>query len=96
MHRRIEKGNRFVVPRQVLLVEVERRCQACQTRNFIGLTKDEAKVFHGFECARCEQWSEAFLQERDAPEWWEELQLANFDMQLSNDVSHNTPPDESH
>ncbi len=92
MHRRIESGKRFVVPRHVLLVEVERRCKACQSRNFIGLTKDEAREFHGFECARCEQWSEALLQERDVPEWWEELQLASFDVQLN----HDTSPDESH
>jgi len=92
MHRRIEGGKRFVVPRQVLVVEVERRCKACQARNFIGLTKDEAREFHGFECVRCEQWSEAFLREQDAPEWWEELQLADFDVQLN----HDTSPDESH
>jgi len=87
MNQRTANQNRFVVPRQVLVVEVERRCQGCQARNFIGLTKDEASEFCGFRCERCEQWSEAFLLERDVPEWWKELQLESFDAQLSCDIS---------
>lgn len=88
MNRKTANQNRFVVPREVLVVEVERRCQACQARNFIGLAKDEAGEFCGFECERCAQWSEAFLLERDAPEWWEELQREGFDAQISSDIAH--------
>ncbi len=92
MNEKPANPNRFTLPREVLVVEVERRCQACQARNFIGLTKDEAREFRGFECERCENWSEAFLLERDAPEWWAELQLEVFHAQLSPDTAH----DKSH
>jgi len=87
MNGKTTNQNRFVVPREVLVVEVERRCTECQARNFIGLTKDEAREFCGFKCERCEHWCEAFLLERDAPEWWEEFQLESFDAQLSPDIA---------
>ena len=92
MNEKTANRNRFILPREVLVVEVERRCQACQARNFIGLTKEEAREFCGFECERCEGWSEAFLLERDAPEWWAELQLEVFDAQPLPDIAH----DKSH
>lgn len=64
-------------PREVLLVEVERRCgdAACGARVRLGLTKDEARAYTGFACERCERWTEDALSERDIPEWWEELRV---------------------
>ena len=66
---------RIVTPREVLLVEVERWCgdHACNARTRLSLTKAEARVYTGFECARCERWNDDALVERDIPEWWEEL-----------------------
>lgn len=66
---------RVVISREVLLVEIERRCAdpECGAKTRIGLTKEEARAYTGFECARCERtWDDA-LTERDIPEWWEEL-----------------------
>lgn len=72
---------RVVVPRELLLVEVERYCPdpQCRARNGVGLTKGEARTYDSFTCARCEQkWDDA-LTERDIPEWWEELQITSLD-----------------
>lgn len=73
-----------MVPRQTLLIEIERRCshQGCGVRNQIGLTKEEARTFNGFKCERCERWADDALTERDVPEWWEELQLTSFAAEL--------------
>ena len=71
----------MVVPRQLLLVEVERYCPdpQCRARTGVGLTKEEARSYDAFTCARCEQkWDDA-LAERDIPEWWEELQITSLD-----------------
>lgn len=72
---------RIVVPREVLLVEIERRCadQQCYARNRIGLTKEEARRYEGFECERCERWNRDALAERDIPEWWEELMVTGLE-----------------
>ena len=72
---------RVVVPRQLLLVEVERYCRdpQCRARTGVGLTKEEARTYDAFTCARCEQkWDDA-LTERDIPEWWEELRITSLD-----------------
>lgn len=72
----------MVVPRELLLVEVERYCPdpQCRARNGVGLTKEEARTYDSFTCARCEQkWDDA-LTERDLPEWWEELQITSLDV----------------
>ena len=71
----------FNFPREVLLVEIERRCAdpACNARAFVGLTKDEARAYEGFECPRCERWNEDTLGERDIPEWWEELRVTGLE-----------------
>lgn len=66
----------IIIPREVLLVEIERRCAVdaeCVARNRIGLTKQEAGAYCGFTCERCERWNDDALIERDVPEWWEEL-----------------------
>jgi hypothetical protein len=72
---------RFVFPREVLLVEVERRCAdaACGARSRVGLTKAEARAYTGFECEVCGLWCEDVLSERDVPEWWEELKITGLE-----------------
>ena len=71
----MSRWKNIVIPRDVLLVEIERRCRdaQCNARTRIGLTKDEARVYEGFECERCGQSWDDLLTERDVPEWWEEL-----------------------
>ena len=72
---------RIAFPREVLLVEVERWCadRACNARTRLSLTKDEARRYTGFECARCERRHEDALAERDIPEWWEELKVTSLE-----------------
>jgi hypothetical protein len=72
---------RIVFPREVLLVEVERWCgdPACNARTRLALTKEEARAYTGFECARCEQWNEDALSERDIPDWWKELKVTSLE-----------------
>ncbi len=73
---------RFVFPREVLLVEVERRCvdAACGSRSRLGLTKAEARAYTGFECEACGLRNEDALSERDVPdEWWEELKVTGLE-----------------
>ena len=75
-----ETRRQILIPRGVLLVEIERRCQAaeCQARTRIGLTKEEARVYCGFECERCGRSWDDLLSERDVPEWWEELKITDL------------------
>lgn len=70
----------IVVPREVLLMEIERRCAVpeCNYRTRIGLTKEEARAYRGFECERCKQWNDDVLTERDVPDWWEELTVTGL------------------
>lgn len=72
---------RIVFPRELLLVEVERRCgeAACGARVRVALTKEEARAYTGFECERCGARNEDALSERDIPEWWEELKITSLD-----------------
>jgi len=72
---------RLTFPRELLLVEVERRCAdaACGARTFVSLTKEEARSYTGFECERCGLWNDDALSERDIPEWWEELKITSLD-----------------
>jgi hypothetical protein len=76
-----QRRTQIVCPREVLLVEVERRCaaDACNARNRIGLTKEEARAYRGYTCVRCERHHEDVLTERDIPDWWEELTLTGLD-----------------
>jgi hypothetical protein len=76
----MSKRKNIVIPRDVLLVEIERRCQdaQCNARTRIGLTKEEARAYCGFECERCGQSWEDVLTERDTPEWWEELTITGL------------------
>ncbi len=67
-------------PREVLLVEIERHCAepSCNARTRVGVTKEEARLYDGFECERCERWHEDGLTERDIPDWWEELNVTGL------------------
>jgi hypothetical protein len=67
--------DRIVIPKSVLLVEIVRRCvfDECNGANSIGLTKDEAIAYQGFECVHCEKWNDDQLRESEAPEWWAEI-----------------------
>jgi hypothetical protein len=66
----------IVFPRDVLLIEIGRRCSFsdCAARMFIGLTKQEAFSYHGFDCERCGRWNNDQLNKTDAPEWWAEIE----------------------
>ena len=75
------KRQRIVFPREVLLVEIERHCAdaGCGARTRVGLTKEEARLYDGFECGACERWNADGLEERDIPDWWEELTITGLD-----------------
>lgn len=68
----------ITIEKQVLLFEIERRCmfEDCNARNFLGLTKQEAREYTGFECSNCEQWNSDSLKLTDIPDWWDELYAA--------------------
>jgi len=75
-----QRKQQIVFQRAVLLVEIERRCadDRCHAKNRIGLTKAEARAYQGFNCVRCERWQADALNERDIPDWWEELTLTGL------------------
>src|SRR4051812_2384444 len=66
---------RIGFPRELLLVEVERWCgdPLRNARTRLALTKEEARAYTGFECAACGRRNVDALNERDIPDWWEEL-----------------------
>jgi len=66
---------RVTIQRQILLFEIERRCSFvdCNARHFIGLTKDEALRYDGFDCTECERWNSDRLNRTDIPDWWDEI-----------------------
>lgn len=71
---------KITIPRRLLLVEIERRCRLpeCNAKTRLGLTKDEARAYTGFECETCNEWNADELNERDVPEWWEELAITDM------------------
>jgi hypothetical protein len=75
-----KKRQSLTFPREVLLVEIERHCAeaSCNARTRVGLTKEEARLYDGFECERCERWNADGLTERDIPDWWEELTVTGL------------------
>ena len=91
-----KKRQSLVFPREVLLVEIERHCAdaSCNARTRIGLTKEEARLYDGFECERCERRNEDGLTERDIPEWWEELTVTGL-ATLRDDPSGASRADEA-
>jgi hypothetical protein len=63
---------RLHFPRTTLLVEIERRCQLpeCTARNQIGLTKQEAIEYRGFECFQCQRWNDDRASASEFPDSW--------------------------
>ena len=72
--------HRIGIQRSVLLVGIERRCSdpQCNAKAQIGLTKEEARLYCGFECEQCKRWNSDALNERDIPDWWEELTITDM------------------
>lgn len=66
---------RVTIEREVLLFEIERHCSFadCKARVFIGLTKEEAVLYDGFDCSQCERWNSDVLNRTDIPDWWDEI-----------------------
>jgi hypothetical protein len=62
----------FHSPRTVLLVEIGRRCAFpdCNAKKQIGLTKQEAIEYRGFECGQCKRWNEDRLKQSELPDSW--------------------------
>jgi hypothetical protein len=63
---------RFHFPRTLLLFEIERRCRftECAARNQIGLTKQEAIEYRGFECIQCKRWNKDQVSQAELPDSW--------------------------
>ena len=62
----------FSFPREVLVIEIVRRCTFvdCALRNQIGLTKAEAIEYRGFHCSHCERWNDDQINQWELPESW--------------------------
>jgi len=89
----MSKQSNVFIPRGVLLVEIERRCRdpLCGQKVRVGLTKQEARAYCGFECERCGKLWKDVLSERDVPDWWEELTITGLHALREN---HEGTPDE--
>jgi len=63
---------RLHFPREVLLVEIERRCAFpdCEFRNRLSLTKAEAIEYRGFRCDRCDRWNDYAVTREELPSSW--------------------------
>jgi hypothetical protein len=63
---------KLAFPRSVLLVEIDRRCSFadCGAKNLIGLTRDEAIEYRGFDCLRCQRWTDDRVGARELPDSW--------------------------
>jgi 1-acyl-sn-glycerol-3-phosphate acyltransferase len=85
-----ERRKSFAPRRALLLTEVARRCRGCDAPARLGLTKDEALAYDGFECENCELWNADELTARDVPEWWDELQSAGLEVRRGDDANART------
>ena len=67
-----KQKQRFHFPRTTLLIEIEPRCgfSDCGARNQIGLTKQEAIEYRGFECFQCERWNDDRASASEFPASW--------------------------
>ena len=67
-----KERKRFHFPRTTLLVEIGRRClfPDCAARNQIGLTKQEAIEYRGFECFQCQRWNDDRASAAEFPDSW--------------------------
>ena len=81
-----KQSSRFHFPREVLLIEIERRCifVDCDGRNQIGLTKAGAIEYRGFDCAKCERWNDDAVEAVELPESWRNEILLGRDTSISN------------
>jgi len=72
----------IIIQRDVLLMEIDRHCffPDCNARVLIGLTKQEAREYSGFECACCHRWNDDSLGRKDVPEWWNEVKLQTSEL----------------
>ena len=73
--RRVTKEKaKFYFPREVLVIEIDRRCatEECRARNLISLTKAESIEYRGFNCAECECWNADRLRRSEIPGSWNE------------------------
>lgn len=85
----MSEAKNICIPREVLLVEIERYCTAdaqCKGRTRIGLTKEEARSYIGFECEKCKRFCDDALAESDVPDWWEELTITGLDQIRPHDT----------
>ena len=75
------KSKQFHFPREVLLIEIDRRCADpdCGRKNLIGLTKPEAIQYRGFDCLHCGRWNDDQLSDSELPVTWfrDETELVN-------------------
>ncbi len=71
----MNEPQRIVLPREVLLIEIDRHCffPDCEARAAVGLTKNEARSYRGFKCIVCQRWNDDLLTQKDVPDWWTEL-----------------------
>jgi hypothetical protein len=92
----MNKARNVFIPREVLLVEIERRCRdpLCSQKTRIGLTKQEARAYCGFECEQCGKRFDDILSERDVPEWWEELTITGLHALRENQTGMSAEPGE--
>jgi len=62
----------FHFPRTTLLFEIERRCAFpdCDARNQIGLTKQEAIEYRGFDCFQYGRRNEDRVSQSELPDSW--------------------------
>ena len=69
--------SQFSFPREVLVIEIDRRCAEgeCRARNQISLTKAEAIRYRGFHCSECERWNDDRLSQSELPASWHEESL---------------------
>ena len=69
-----KEKSQFYFPRDVLVVEITRRCvdDECRARNEISLTKVEAIEYRGFNCSECEIWNDDRLTQSEMPDSWNE------------------------
>jgi len=69
-----KQRSEFHFPRDVLVIEIDRRCSAdeCHARNQISLTKAEAIEYRGFNCSECERWNDDRLTRSEMPDSWNE------------------------
>ena len=87
---------RISISGRVLLVEIERRCSdpLCNAKARVGLTKDDARLYCGFECEQCKRWNSDSLSERDAPDWWEELMITDMHAVREQPINAGAEPGE--